>query len=146
MDWQEVIKKAEHYRALDQDTVYLHDGADRDKPWHLVTRIITGSGAHRLGICSDITLVAWHNSGITFRWIFRLEDDDANGVGHYRISVARIAQLMEFLPRRHHNELKNELLDVAAKVEERATENMEQARRQFGDAAILRLLAAEGAA
>ena len=85
----ECVELAEHYLAIGEATIWLHDDAADDVPWHLITSV-EGGALHRLSAPASATVIAEHESGLRFRWSFDFEDAEANGSGQHRFSFERM--------------------------------------------------------
>jgi len=135
IDWQKAVKNAEHYKALDIKRIYLFD--ECDKPWKFVTSCEPG-GSHRLEISTDIRFVAKHPCGLQFDWCFDIEPRSADGKSGYYIDVEGIQRVMELIPLAARASLSEYLKECADKVEAKADDYQEEAKRQYGAAAALR--------
>lgn len=85
--FDDVLAKAEHYKALGQTSVHIDD-EDPNTPWHKVEEI-TASGSYRLNGPCGFTCIARIN-GIEFRWSVDFEKREANGKGYSMFDTERL--------------------------------------------------------
>lgn len=128
--WKEVVRLAEHYRAIDIKDVYLSDDSLKDKPWEYVTGMDEG-GTIRLGIATSVWFQAKHPCGILFKWQFDLELPGSNGAGDFRLNVSGIETVKTLLSGKVLSGFQKYLKDCALKVRERGEEFQRAASRQF---------------
>lgn len=136
MSWKAHVKNAKHHLALGTKDIYLDDKALDALPWHLVTGCEDG-GSRRLDISTSVHFRAKDpKSGLTFRWIFDIEERDANGKGYYVIRVTDIKDVMQRLPEKARTSFAAYLWTCAGKVREKAKEwdGWAKQQHQYADA------------
>lgn len=94
LTFDEVLAKAEHYKAVGQTRVYLY--ADGALPLDRVTRIEAGR-SYRLNVPVDVRLTA-EVDGLEISNSYELESRDASGKGTHLIDTDRLHHLAEGLP------------------------------------------------
>lgn len=133
---------APHYLALGMDTVSWPYKQDYSELLPFVTEVISG-GSRRLDIDTSIRLIATIPCGLKVSFHFEIEDADANGQGDYRIDAAGLTALFIALPEAAKAQLREKFAADAEVVEKKGREWMNMAKRQMGDAALLRSLAVQ---
>lgn len=118
--WQEIVKKAKAYLALDQADHYL-DRDDGSFPWEFVTSCEPGGG-HRMEIDTSVRFRAVHPSGLTFSWYFEIEPHEANGKGHYIIDLEGCQETLKHLKGKGRKAFSEYLKTCAHKVAAKADE------------------------
>ncbi len=137
--YEEYVKLAKHYLAIGAEKQYLM--GDEEKPWHLATECEPG-GSHRLDISTSVRFAGKHSCGLVFSWSFDIEPRSANGSGSYEIDIEAIQRVLAKLV--HYSARKgflDYLLDCAEKVEKRADEYQQEAKKQYAAANALRVSA-----
>lgn len=137
-DWREAVAKAEHYKALGIDEVYLD--RESDFPWDLTTRCEPG-GSYRIGISTSIWFYADHPSGITFRWCYDIESREAQGSGHYQIKSGELQEVMARIPDKARITLRNYFRECAAAVKAQGDRYVQYAKDQHEAAEVFTKLA-----
>ena len=134
----EQLEAIEHYKALGHERIVLpHDATDQ--PWDRVTAVKPG-GTHRFDMETSLNFEYAHPDGVTFVWFVDGESRDANGSGSYKFEVERLAGIFAQLPDGPAAQLREYFERAANAVQAQGDEYMEHARRQYGDAAVLRSL------
>ncbi|GEM_PF-3463333 len=137
--WTEIVKKADAYKSIGQEEVYLYGQDNDDYPWEFVVSVESG-GSHRFDINTDVWFRAEHPSGLKLRWSFDIEPSNANGKGHYEIDTDGCKQVLKLLPLDARQAFQDYLTNCSQKVHEKAEEQWQWVQRQFQDAETLRVL------
>lgn len=139
--WQEMVKLAEHYKAIGSTDLYLFRDVDNTaRPWAYVTQVKPGS-THRLDMSTSIDFIAQHPSGLQFRWSVEIEDRDANGSGHYKVNMALLERVMTWLPEAVRPQYRDYLETCARAVNASADKYAVIEKRERDTAARLALAA-----
>ena len=136
----EELEAIEHHKALGNTSVHLPHTVE-DQPWDRVTLVKPG-GTHRLDMETSLRFEYAHPEGVTFSWFIDVESRDANGSGSYRFEVERLAQILAKLPAPAAKQMQEYLARAADTVQAKGDEWMSIVQKQYGDAEVLRSLAA----
>lgn len=121
LSFAECVKLAEHFKAIGQHSVYLHE-TKAGVPWQHVTKVEAGCG-YRLGVPTGVSLTAEHPCGLVFNWSVDFEDFGANGTGVNQFDPAAVMGLAAMLPKSAQKQLASVLRDnVRPEVSKRLDE------------------------
>lgn len=136
--WQEIVEKAEQYKALGQTEHYLSAWRqDAAMPWDFATKVEPGGG-HRLEVATDITVTAEHPSGMNFRWSVEMEDRDANGKGYYMFRRDYALKLLAILKGTAREGFVVYLTQFAEALDANADRFYKIAKDESSEAAVIR--------
>lgn len=96
MTWEESVKLAKHYLAIEQTRIHLY--REEEYPWLYVTKIESGS-LHRFNASVSISFEAEHPCGLTFAWSIDMEDKSSNGTSHFKVDVLNLRKVLTKLPK-----------------------------------------------
>lgn len=137
LDYRECLKKADAYKAIGRTRIYLYDGSV--VPWKHATKVEPG-GSHRLDMATSVRFEA-DIDGLQFCWSMDVEQNSANGKGHYEINVGLCREVLGKIPEAARAQLRTYFAECAGKVQEKGQEWQKIADRQKRDADILHSLA-----
>lgn len=93
--FSDIIKNAEHYKAIGQTKHYLRDD-DPSLPWDSVVAVKTGT-LHRLSGPASMWIIA-EVAGLRVQWDVDFENSDANGHGVSLFDRDRLRDVAMRLP------------------------------------------------
>ena len=96
LTYTQAVAKAEHLKALGENTVYLDDEA-KDLPWDKVTQIEKGCG-YRLNGPTGFYVIA-EDHGLQMKWSIEMEGRDANGRSVSMFDRDRLREVAMKLPK-----------------------------------------------
>jgi hypothetical protein len=133
--YEQVKKKAQHFKALGQKEIYL---SLEPYPWSLVTDLKEG-GTHRMDINTSIWFYATDpDNGLKLIWSFDIENRNANGKGYYEINQSECCRIMKLLPEKVKTKFKQYLMDCVKVIEKNAQEYLTIANKEFETAKVLK--------
>lgn len=142
-DWKQMVKLAEHYKAIGQTRCWLSRAdADSKLPWDYVVSVEPGS-SHRLDIATSVSITAVHPCGLEFSWSMDIEESDANGRGHYKVDVGKLERVLEWLREKPREQFRAYLAECSIALIASAEKYEAIAGRERSTAARLALAATE---
>lgn len=127
----EIVKLAEHYKAIGETDIYLYDFDNRENviqfPWEFATDV-EASGSYRLNGPCGVRFSGLHPCGLKFRWTIDFEERSANGSGINQFDVERLRAVMDLLPEEARKKfakfMKTEVLSGVKKITEELRESI----------------------